>query len=222
MANRTRTGSSSSGAFIRSRCIFPSGCWCWFRCWRLRASSGRRCARRRSLCSRLAFIGCLGALTLGYLLAYGSGDAGAGVTRHMWGGIALTICCAGVCAGAALVGSGQRTKSLSRTADLHAAGSAVDGAPGRLTDAWQQLPDRVHACADEAGAAGGHGEEGRIGARLLLRRTYRSHLRHQLRLLPRYQQNQRRPSPGLLCAVDARRQGRSGDRPRQTGGRASC
>ncbi len=39
----------------------------------------------------LSFIGCLGALTLGYLLAYGSGDAGAGVTRHMWGGIALTI-----------------------------------------------------------------------------------------------------------------------------------
>jgi mono/diheme cytochrome c family protein/uncharacterized membrane protein len=39
----------------------------------------------------LSFIGCLGALTLGYLLAYGSGDAGVGVTRHMWGGIALTI-----------------------------------------------------------------------------------------------------------------------------------
>ena len=39
----------------------------------------------------LAFIGCLGALMLGYLLAYGSGDAGPGVTRHMWGGIALTI-----------------------------------------------------------------------------------------------------------------------------------
>lgn len=39
----------------------------------------------------LGFIGCLGALTLGFLLAYGSGDAGAGVTRHMWGGIALTI-----------------------------------------------------------------------------------------------------------------------------------
>jgi Planctomycete cytochrome C len=39
----------------------------------------------------LSFISCLAALTLGYLLAYGSGDAGAGVTRHMWGGIALTI-----------------------------------------------------------------------------------------------------------------------------------
>ncbi len=34
---------------------------------------------------------CLLALTLGYLLAYGSGDAGAGVSRHMWSGIALTI-----------------------------------------------------------------------------------------------------------------------------------
>lgn len=40
----------------------------------------------------LACAACLGALTLGYLLAYGSGDAGAGVTRHMWGGVALTIC----------------------------------------------------------------------------------------------------------------------------------
>ena len=34
---------------------------------------------------------CLGAVTLGYLLAYGSGETGARVTRHMWGGIALTI-----------------------------------------------------------------------------------------------------------------------------------
>lgn len=40
----------------------------------------------------LACAACLGALTLGYLLAYGSGDAGTGVARHMWGGIALTIC----------------------------------------------------------------------------------------------------------------------------------
>lgn len=39
----------------------------------------------------LAFAGCLAALTLGYLLAYGSGDAGSGVTRHMWGGIVLTV-----------------------------------------------------------------------------------------------------------------------------------
>jgi uncharacterized membrane protein/mono/diheme cytochrome c family protein len=39
----------------------------------------------------LALASCLGALTLGYLLAYGSGDSGSGVTRHMWGGIALAI-----------------------------------------------------------------------------------------------------------------------------------
>jgi hypothetical protein len=39
----------------------------------------------------LALISCLGALTLGYLLAYGSGTAGVIVTRHMWGGIALSI-----------------------------------------------------------------------------------------------------------------------------------
>jgi len=39
----------------------------------------------------LSVLSCLLALTLGYLLAYGSGDEGAGVSRHMWGGIALTI-----------------------------------------------------------------------------------------------------------------------------------
>ncbi len=41
---------------------------------------------------RLCFACCLGAAALGYLLAFGSGEAGEGVTRHMWGGIALTFC----------------------------------------------------------------------------------------------------------------------------------
>ena len=39
----------------------------------------------------LSFLSCLLALTLGFLLAYGSGNAGAVVTRHLWGGIVLTI-----------------------------------------------------------------------------------------------------------------------------------
>ena len=39
----------------------------------------------------LACVLCLGTLMLGYLLAYGSGDAGVTVTRHMWGGIGLAI-----------------------------------------------------------------------------------------------------------------------------------
>ena len=39
----------------------------------------------------LAVAACLGTLILGYLLAHGSGDTGAIVTRHMWGGITLTI-----------------------------------------------------------------------------------------------------------------------------------
>jgi len=39
----------------------------------------------------LAFLVSLGALSLGYLLAYGSGETGTLVTHHMWGGIALTI-----------------------------------------------------------------------------------------------------------------------------------
>ncbi len=39
----------------------------------------------------LAFASCLVALSLGFLLAYGSGDSGAGVSRHLWGGVVLTI-----------------------------------------------------------------------------------------------------------------------------------
>jgi uncharacterized membrane protein len=39
----------------------------------------------------IAFVACLVALALGYLLAYGSGTAGETVTLHMWGGIVLTI-----------------------------------------------------------------------------------------------------------------------------------
>jgi hypothetical protein len=39
----------------------------------------------------LAFAGCLVALSLGFILAHGSGTAGAGVTRHLWGGVVLTI-----------------------------------------------------------------------------------------------------------------------------------
>ena len=39
----------------------------------------------------LALLACLGSLVLGYCLAYGGGDTGATVTRHMWGGITLCI-----------------------------------------------------------------------------------------------------------------------------------
>ncbi len=39
----------------------------------------------------LSVFACFGALALGYLLAYGSGESGAGVVLHMWGGIALSI-----------------------------------------------------------------------------------------------------------------------------------
>jgi uncharacterized membrane protein len=39
----------------------------------------------------LGFASCLGALALGYLLAYGSGESGPAVTRHMWGGICLSL-----------------------------------------------------------------------------------------------------------------------------------
>ena len=39
----------------------------------------------------LAFAACAGSLVLGFLLAYGSGETGTTVTRHMWGGVVLTI-----------------------------------------------------------------------------------------------------------------------------------
>lgn len=39
----------------------------------------------------IALVTGLGTLVLGYLLAYGSGDAGAVVIRHMWGGVTLSI-----------------------------------------------------------------------------------------------------------------------------------
>jgi len=39
----------------------------------------------------LAFASCVFALWLGFLLAFGSGASGTGVTRHLWGGIVLTI-----------------------------------------------------------------------------------------------------------------------------------
>ena len=39
----------------------------------------------------LSVFACLGAVLLGYLLAYGGGESGPAVVRHMWGGIALTL-----------------------------------------------------------------------------------------------------------------------------------
>jgi mono/diheme cytochrome c family protein len=39
----------------------------------------------------LAFAAAVGSLVLGYFLAYGGGDSGATVTRHIWGGIVLCI-----------------------------------------------------------------------------------------------------------------------------------
>jgi uncharacterized membrane protein len=45
-----------------------------------------------ALVLRAALALALPTLALGYMLAYGAGDTGATVTRHMWGGIALCIC----------------------------------------------------------------------------------------------------------------------------------
>src|SRR5215472_15214330 len=39
----------------------------------------------------LAAAACIGTLILGYLLAYGAGDTGSIVSRHMWGGIGVAV-----------------------------------------------------------------------------------------------------------------------------------
>ena len=59
----------------------------------LEAGGARRPALREAagFVLALAVVSCLVALSLGFLLAYGSGNAGTGVTRHLWGGVVLTI-----------------------------------------------------------------------------------------------------------------------------------
>ena len=52
---------------------------------------GRHCGKPQALCSASHSPRAILALTLGMLLAYGSGDIGTPVTRHMTGGIAVTI-----------------------------------------------------------------------------------------------------------------------------------
>ena len=62
--------------------------------------AGRRRSALRDAASFLMLLSvpaCFGTVVLGYLLAYGGGQTGAVVTRHMWSGIALTIL-VGLCA----------------------------------------------------------------------------------------------------------------------------
>ena len=58
---------------------------------------------------------CVVATIPGFLLAYGSGDAGVRVTRHMWGGIALTIIVA-LSAGARSAWSSGMTNRIAESA----------------------------------------------------------------------------------------------------------
>ena len=74
--------------------------------------------------------------------------AGEGVTRHMWGGIALTI---GVVGCAACPWCFRRpARDLSVPAGLRAASAGMDGAPGRFADPRRQLSDRIYARTAEA------------------------------------------------------------------------
>ena len=82
----------------------------------------------------LSVFSCLLALTLGYLLAYGSGDAGAGVARHMWGAIALTIAVLALFVGPWRVR--RFAWVLSLPAGLRTGSVGVDSSPGRLAHSW--------------------------------------------------------------------------------------
>jgi len=59
----------------------------------LEIAGARRPALREAASFVLGFgvVACLGSLALGYLLAWGAGETGATVTRHLWGAIALSI-----------------------------------------------------------------------------------------------------------------------------------
>jgi mono/diheme cytochrome c family protein len=59
----------------------------------LEIAGARRAAYREAakLVLALACAACLGSLLLGYCLAFGSGETGPTLVRHLWGGIALSI-----------------------------------------------------------------------------------------------------------------------------------
>jgi mono/diheme cytochrome c family protein/uncharacterized membrane protein len=59
----------------------------------LEVAGARRPALREAadLVLSLACLACLGSVMLGYLLAFGSGETGTIVVRHLWGGTVLTI-----------------------------------------------------------------------------------------------------------------------------------
>ena len=93
----------------------------------------------------LAFITSLGSLTLGYLLAYGSGVAGSTVTRHMWGGIAWLSRIAALHAGPSILVLTNAAPRVSPPVNLHVVNTGVDGPPGRLNHPRQQLPHSIPA-----------------------------------------------------------------------------
>ncbi len=134
-------GSSFWAASIHLLCICPSDSCCLSRCLRLRGESGRLLRESAGFVLGLAFAGCLLALTLGVLLAYGSGNSGPAVTRHMAGGIALTIGVLACWLDAPIVAGGKWLLCLSCFAHLHVAAALVDYPPRRHALARQQLPD---------------------------------------------------------------------------------
>ena len=148
---------------------------------------------------------CLGSLTLGYLLAYGSGESGATVTYHMWGGIALTI---GVLFSVLLRPawtSGSLTFAyplLLVCALLMLVWTAHQG--GSITHGSNYLT-AVHAPFSQAPSAVPCSAS--LQSHFVLRQTHQPDLRCQLRFLPWRIEDLRWIAPGLLRSVDARRKG---------------
>ena len=184
MGSRMRTGSSFWADFIRWQCIFPSVCSCWFRCSKLPGHF------RPALREAAGFV-------LGLALRQLPGRPGAwisarlrqrqtpvrAVTRHMWGGIALTIGVLSVPAGAAVVVIGQCAARLSGTVACMLWCWLVDGPPGRLADARQQLSDRIHAGAAETRAGSRLAFRQMPGRRVILCKAYQPDSRRELRVL---------------------------------------
>ena len=132
-----------SGAFpSRSRFTCPSGCIVLVPVLEIAGAFRPALREAAGFVLGLAFAACLGTLALGYLLAYGSGDTGTTVTRHMWGGIALAIGVDDLPADSSGVVLGSRAACLSGAAWVRAAGAGVDRAPGRLVDSRFRLSHR--------------------------------------------------------------------------------
>ena len=164
----------------------------------------------------LSVFSCLLALTLGYLLAYGSGDAGAGVARHMWGAIALTIAFCFVSWSVEHPAVCADCIPTCWVACWFCSHGQLTRGPHSRT-AINILPSTFLYSAQTFGRHRNGTSQGLRFSRLVLRPSHLSHPRCQLRALPRTAESQRRSPHGYLRPADARRKRRRRHHSRKTG-----